>query len=34
VRFKPLQKKAYELCVADGLFGDPRTDALVATLQS
>jgi molybdate-binding protein/transcriptional regulator with XRE-family HTH domain len=34
VRFMPLQTEAYELCVPDGLFGDPRIDALVATLQS
>jgi molybdate-binding protein/DNA-binding XRE family transcriptional regulator len=34
VRFISLQKEAYELCVPDRLFGDPRIDALVATLQS
>jgi molybdate-binding protein len=34
VRFMPLHKEAYELCVPDQLFGDPRIDALVATLQS
>jgi molybdate-binding protein len=34
VRFMLLHKEAYELCVPDGLFGDPRIDALVATLQS
>jgi hypothetical protein len=28
------REEAYELCVPDGLFGDPRIDALVATLQS
>jgi len=34
VRFIPLHKEAYELCVADDNFGDPRIEALVATLQS
>lgn len=34
VRFMSLQREAYELCVPDRLFGDPRIDALVATLQS
>jgi putative molybdopterin biosynthesis protein len=34
VRFMPLHKEAYELCVPDSLLGDPRIDALVATLQS
>jgi molybdate-binding protein/DNA-binding XRE family transcriptional regulator len=34
VRFISLHKEAYELCVADDHFGDPRIDALVATLQS
>ena len=34
LRFIPLQREAYELCVPDSLFGDPRIDALVATLQS
>lgn len=34
VRFIALHREAYELCVADGLFGDPRIEALVATLQS
>jgi putative molybdopterin biosynthesis protein len=34
VRFIPLYKEAYELCVADDQFGDPRIEALVATLQS
>jgi molybdate-binding protein/transcriptional regulator with XRE-family HTH domain len=34
VRFITLQKEAYELCVADDHFDDPRVQALVATLQS
>ena len=34
VRFIPLHKEAYELCVADDQFDDPRIQALVATLQS
>jgi molybdate-binding protein/DNA-binding XRE family transcriptional regulator len=34
VRFIQLHKEAYELCVADSYFGDPRIAALVSTLQS
>jgi molybdate-binding protein/DNA-binding XRE family transcriptional regulator len=34
VRFLSLHMEAYELCVADGHFGDPRIEALMATLQS
>lgn len=34
VRFIPLHQEAYELCVADSHFGDPRIEALVTTLQS
>jgi putative molybdopterin biosynthesis protein len=34
VGFIPLHHEAYELCVADAQFGDPRIGALVATLQS
>jgi molybdate-binding protein/DNA-binding XRE family transcriptional regulator len=34
VRFIPLQREAYELCVADAACGDPRVEALIATLQS
>jgi molybdate-binding protein/transcriptional regulator with XRE-family HTH domain len=34
VRFIPLHEEAYELCVADDQFDDPRIEALVATLQS
>jgi len=29
-----LRQEAYELCVAEGQFDDPRITALVATLQS
>jgi molybdate-binding protein/DNA-binding XRE family transcriptional regulator len=34
VRFIPLQREAYELCVSDTHFGDARIEALIATLQS
>jgi len=34
VRFILLHREAYELCVAERQFGDPRIEALVATLRS
>ena len=34
VRFIPLQREAYELCLAETVSGDPRVEALMATLQS
>jgi len=32
--FIPLQREAYELCVADAAIGDPRVTALITTLRS